>query len=118
MRQMVDDGLTCLMSTGSLEPFGRLLDQAWVAKQNLSDAVSNPEIQSMYNRGMRSGAWGGKLLGAGGGGFLLFCAPPEQHPRLRAAFAGQHQIVVSLGAAGASVIYSESNPRTKIGDEA
>jgi D-glycero-alpha-D-manno-heptose-7-phosphate kinase len=106
MRKMVDAGHDHLTAAGSLERFGRLLNDAWQMKRGLSSGVSNDEIEGMYRAGLENGAWGGKLLGAGGGGFLLFCAPPETHARILQSLAGKHQIKVSLGAAGASVIFS------------
>ena len=106
MRRMVDTGYEMLHSGGSFEGFGRLLDKAWQAKRALSSAVSNNEIETMYQAGIDNGAWGGKLLGAGGGGFILFCAPPEKHAAICAALPGKHHIQVSLGAPGGCVIHS------------
>jgi D-glycero-alpha-D-manno-heptose-7-phosphate kinase len=106
MRRMVDTGYELLTDKGSFEEFGRLLDNAWQAKRALSSAVTNNEIETMYQTGLANGAWGGKLLGAGGGGFLLFCAPPERHARICAALQGKHRIEVSLAAPGAAVIFS------------
>ena len=67
------------------------MHRAWLAKRRLDTEVSVAEIDRMYERGLEAGAWGGKLLGAGGGGFLLFFAAPERHAKLRAAFAN-HQL--------------------------
>jgi D-glycero-alpha-D-manno-heptose-7-phosphate kinase len=60
----------------------------------------------MYERGRAAGAWGGKLLGAGGGGFMLFLAPPETHPRLREVFAGRQVLEVRINAVGSQIIFS------------
>jgi D-glycero-alpha-D-manno-heptose-7-phosphate kinase len=68
-----------------LADFGRLLDETWQAKRSLSACVSNSSIDEIYNTAIAAGAYGGKLLGAGGGGFLLFFAAPEQHARIRYA---------------------------------
>lgn len=106
LRRMVDDGHEFLTGNGSLERFGRLMDAAWVSKRSLERQVTNEEIESMYRRGLGAGAWGGKVLGAGGGGFLLFCVPPENRARLSAALADKHQIAVRLKAPGASVVFS------------
>jgi len=106
MRKMVDQGYDILTATGSLEKFGLLLHDAWTMKRCLSASVSNNEIEAMYQSGLDCGAWGGKLLGAGGGGFLLFCAPPETHQRIREAFPGKHCVKVTLGASGAAIIYT------------
>jgi D-glycero-alpha-D-manno-heptose-7-phosphate kinase len=109
MRAMVDSGYDALTSSGSLERFGRLLHEAWQAKRGLSAGVANESIDTMYKTGIENGAWGGKLLGAGGGGFLLFCAPPEAHSRIRAALSGKHCIEVTLAAPGASVVFTNQN---------
>ena len=89
-----------------MEKFGILLNDAWEMKRTLSSGVTNGEIETMYQTGLANGAWGGKLLGAGGGGFLLFCAPPETHSRIRESFAGRHCVKVSLAAPGAAIVYS------------
>jgi D-glycero-alpha-D-manno-heptose-7-phosphate kinase len=106
MRTMVDQGYDCLTSPGSLENFGRLLNEAWKMKRGLSNGVSNSEIEAMYHTGLDSGAWGGKVLGAGGGGFLMFCAPPESHSKICASLPQKHHVAVSLAVPGACILYS------------
>lgn len=106
MRKMVDQGYNHLVSSSSLERFGLLLNDGWQLKQRLGKGVSNQEIESMYEAGINAGAWGGKLLGAGGGGFLLFCAPPEKHQQILESLPCKHQVKVSLSAQGATIIYS------------
>ena len=71
MRRMAEQGWDILLGDKPLEQFGRLLHEAWVSKRKLSQGISNPEIDNLYTIGMESGAFGGKLLGAGGGGFIL-----------------------------------------------
>ena len=63
---------------GDISDLGRLLDNAWAAKKKLSAAISQPELDDLYDYVMRMGAYGGKLLGAGGGGFFLFLVPAEK----------------------------------------
>jgi D-glycero-alpha-D-manno-heptose-7-phosphate kinase len=106
MRAMVDRGAEILIGDRPLAEFGALLHQAWEAKRSLSNDVSNGEIDRMYAAGRQAGAWGGKLLGAGGGGFLLFFAPPEKHPNLQQAFAGYQQLRVKLNAPGSQIIFA------------
>ena len=108
IRQMVDRGWDILTSSQSLELFGRLLHEAWQAKRSLDQSVSNPDIDSMYARALDAGAWGGKLLGAGGGGFLLFMAPPERHAQMRRMFNDQQVLDFRLCAPGSQVIFSET----------
>ena len=76
MREMVDQGLKILAGRDSLDGFGDLLDEAWRLKRSLSGAVSNSQVDDIYAEARRGGARGGKLLGAGGGGFVLFYVPP------------------------------------------
>jgi D-glycero-alpha-D-manno-heptose-7-phosphate kinase len=106
MREMVDDGHSILTGSRAISAFGELLHRAWVAKRSLEGGVSNTAIDEMYQRGLSAGALGGKLLGAGGGGFLLFFAPPEKHLALRAAFHDCEPVPVRLDAPGSQVIFA------------
>jgi len=85
MRKLVDQALGILTGTGSLAAFGELLHQTWTLKRGLADAVSNPEVDEIYRIARDNGALGGKLLGAGSKGFMLFFAPPEKHAALQKA---------------------------------
>ncbi len=67
----------------SIQDFGRLLHQGWEIKRSLTQKITNPEIDEIYQAGRSAGAIGGKLLGAGGGGFMLFFVPPERRQELR-----------------------------------
>jgi len=64
-----------LLNTGKIDEFGKLLNNAWYLKKKLSNSISNPKIDQLYNLALKYGALGGKLLGAGGGGFLLLYMP-------------------------------------------
>ena len=86
----VATGLEILTGRGPIEVFGEVLDNAWTKKRMLSAAVSTPEIDRLYAAGRAAGAIGGKLLGAGGGGFLLIFARPEDHNAIRAALGLLH----------------------------
>lgn len=66
-----------------LSGFGELLNEGWKLKKTLASGISNPEIDEAYETALKNGALGGKLLGAGGGGFLLFYCPPEKQEQLR-----------------------------------
>src|SRR5262249_23242321 len=80
MRQMVDEGYRILTGGGSMAAFGALLHSSWLAKRSLDGGISNDIIDHAYDAGIEAGALGGKLLGAGGGGFLAFFVPPERQP--------------------------------------
>ena len=102
---MLDQGRDLLVEGGSLDVFGRLLHESWLAKRSLDAAVSTSEIDQLYQRGIEAGAWGGKLLGAGGGGFIAFIAPPESHDRLRVAFMDKFVLKVKIEAPGSQIIF-------------
>jgi len=106
MRAMVYEGHDILVAGRPLREFGELLHRAWEAKRSLDGGISNAEIDGIYDLGREAGAWGGKLLGAGGGGFLLFFAPPAKHPKLRHVFAGRQILEVKINAPGAQIIFS------------
>jgi len=88
-----------------LMALGNLLNEAWDLKKSLSAMVTNPEIDEYYLRAKRSGAIAGKILGAGGGGFLLLLAPPETHASIAQSFSGHHITRVELGSSGSEVIF-------------
>jgi D-glycero-alpha-D-manno-heptose-7-phosphate kinase len=83
MQAMVDEALLILQGNGPLEDFGELLDHSWQLKKTLSNKVSNPDLDHLYNIARSAGATGGKLLGAGGGGFMLLFVQPELHLQVR-----------------------------------
>jgi D-glycero-alpha-D-manno-heptose-7-phosphate kinase len=85
MLQLVDEAESIVTSPGrSLDEFGRLLHESWQIKRSLTQKISNANIDAIYEAGISAGALGGKLLGAGGGGFMLFYVPPERREALRA----------------------------------
>ena len=87
-----------------LSSFGSILNDSWVLKRTLASGISNPEIDKAYDIAMESGALGGKLLGAGGGGFLLFYCEEDKQDRLRNNL-GLKEFEFSFEQDGASVIY-------------
>lgn len=106
MHQMVERGWDILTGPVHLDAFGELLHEAWMAKRSLDPNVSNPLIDELYERGRGAGAMGGKLLGAGGGGFLLLFAPPAVHSTLATEFADLHRLDVQLCSPGSQIIFS------------
>lgn len=85
MRRLVDRACAILENGDSLDDFGTLLDETWTLKRALSEQVSNARIDSVYRRAREAGALGGKLLGSGGAGFMLFYVPPARRAAVRAA---------------------------------
>ena len=72
-------------SNSSIKNIGLLLQEQWNYKRTLTDSVSNEHINSIYNTAIQAGAYGGKLMGAGGGGFFMFLAPPDAHQKIKDA---------------------------------
>ena len=85
MHSMVDKAIDILRSDGDLNDFGKLLHETWILKRGLSGKISNPQIDDIYEAARNAGAIGGKLLGAGGGGFMLLFVTPEKQARVREA---------------------------------
>lgn len=83
MYGFVNDAVEILNSKSELSNFGKLLHENWQIKRSLSHRISTSEIDDIYSTALRSGALGGKLLGAGGGGFMLIYAKPEVQPQIR-----------------------------------
>ena len=84
------DVLKDVLYKGTLDEFGLLLHQNWLLKQRLASKISNDYIEELYQIGIKNGASGGKLLGAGGGGFILFYCPKELQPKLIKAMPVRH----------------------------
>jgi len=83
IRELVDEGEKILTGRKDLSEFGELLDEGWKIKRELSDKITNPQIDEIYETARKAGAIGGKLLGAGGGGFMLFFVAPEKQKKVR-----------------------------------
>ena len=117
MTRMVEQAYQAkaLLEAGDVVSFGRLLDEAWQLKRTLTTRISTASIDALYNAAMEAGAWGGKLLGAGGGGFLLVAAPVERHAAVRAACAGLLELPLHLERGGSKVVYmsEEQDARTR-----
>jgi D-glycero-alpha-D-manno-heptose-7-phosphate kinase len=98
-----------LLSNGHFDSlaFGDVLDQSWNLKRQLASTISNSEIDSWYRLAREAGALGGKVCGAGGGGFLLFVAPPESQERVRQAMAGLREISIEPEVHGSQILFAE-----------
>ena len=88
-----------------VDDFGRILHEGWVLKRSLTSLVSNPEIDEWYARARNTGALGGKLLGAGGGGFLLLYAPESRQQAVKEALAPLHHQPFRFDDAGTRITY-------------
>lgn len=95
MREMVREALEVLKGPiDDYDRFGRLLHESWMLKRQLSGLVSNPTIDAIYGAAIEAGALGGKLCGAGGGGFFLFYVPPERQRQVKQAL--RHLLLVPM----------------------
>lgn len=106
LKAMAYEGYDILTRETSLQRFGELLNDAWEKKCSLDGGITNETIDAIYKKGLRAGAWGGKLLGAGGGGFVLFFAPPDVQKRLVKIFPHKHILPVKINAPGSQIIFS------------
>lgn len=105
MHQMVDEALAILCSAADLADFGRLLHESWLLKRSLSKLVSTPVMDDIYAAARSAGAIGGKLLGAGGGGFALFFVPPDSRQRVVERLRGLMCVPFHLESSGSQIIY-------------
>ncbi len=106
MYQLVNEAERVLTDKHTdLDEFGRLLDCSWKLKKQTGKKVSTDTIDLLYEKGMRAGALGGKLLGAGGGGFLLFYVRPEAQERVKAAMSNLLHIPFAFENSGTRVLY-------------
>ena len=110
IREMVDESIAILTdSRVSIEEFGRLLDLSWKYKRSLSDKVSTPEIDQIYDEALQAGAIGGKILGAGGGGFMLLFAKPEKHAAIRERLKRLVHVSFNFDDSGSRVVLYQPN---------
>lgn len=98
--------LACL-EEGNIHGWGSLLRETWELKKKFADGISNPLIDSMYQKAMGGGALGGKILGAGGGGFLLLYVPAEKQADVRKALREFQEIPFAIDSQGSRIIFSD-----------
>lgn len=107
--KLVDEALAIVASDADLAEFGILLDKAWQIKRALTSKITTPLVDSLYEQARAAGALGGKLLGAGGGGFFLVFARPEDHERVKGALGGFLQVPFRFESSGTQVLFYEQN---------
>jgi D-glycero-alpha-D-manno-heptose-7-phosphate kinase len=105
LSDLVDEGVETLCGTNDLSRFGELLNEAWQAKRSFSPMVSSSYIDQLYAKAISAGALGGKLLGAGGGGFMLFFVPPEYQANVAQQLAGLIQVSFRFEFSGSQIAY-------------
>ncbi len=108
MLQLVSEAEVILSAAGlSLDEFGRLMHESWRIKRTLTQKITNASIDEIYEAGLNAGALGGKLLGAGGGGFMLFFVPPERKAALRARLKNLLCVPFGFSTKGSHVVVYE-----------
>jgi D-glycero-alpha-D-manno-heptose-7-phosphate kinase len=97
------------LEEGALEALGPILDENWRLKSQLAAGITDPQIDGWYQAAMAHGATGGKLLGAGAGGFLMFLAPAERHAGLCAALSELRRVDFGFDRAGTQIVFYQPN---------
>jgi D-glycero-alpha-D-manno-heptose-7-phosphate kinase len=110
MQRLVQSGLAVLAGDSDIGEFGELLHEAWVVKSSLSESVSSPMIDEIYEQALAAGALGGKLLGAGGGGFLLLFVRPEQQAEVHRRLARLVYVPFRFEDSGSQIVYRDQAP--------
>lgn len=106
MREMVEEAIDILNGGDSdLTDFGKLLHENWMIKRSLTDKISNTKIDEIYEDAINAGALGGKLLGAGGGGFILFFVEPEFQPKVKEKLKNLLYVPFNFENLGSQIIY-------------
>ena len=106
MLSLVDEAQNILEDKNvDLDSFGRLLDVTWKLKRQTGESVSKDSIDALYEKGLKAGALGGKLLGAGGGGFLLFYVRREDQKNVRNALSDLMEVPFDFENGGTRVVY-------------
>lgn len=111
------DQAEAILTGGDLDDFGRLLDHTWRLKRGLTASVSTTEIDRFYRMAVEAGALGGKLLGAGGGGFLLLYVQPEKREAVRRALAQLKEIPFQFENGGARILYYAPEDYTSLKEQ-
>ena len=109
MCRMVDEAVNIFSGDSDLVDFGKLLHQSWQLKRSLTNKISTPYIDYVYDTAMRAGATGGKLLGAGGAGFILFFVKPELQPKVKEALSGLLNVPFQFEKSGSQIIFDNSS---------
>ena len=95
------------LGRGNIDEIGRMLDETWRLKKQMASKISNPDIDKMYELAKANGALGGKILGAGGGGFMLLYAPPNNKTRLETAMQDYRKVNFDFEPDGSRIVFAE-----------
>ncbi|MDZ4743726.1 MAG: kinase [Verrucomicrobiota bacterium] len=104
---LVFSGIEVLKNGGNILDFGELLHQAWTAKKSINNCITTSYVDEIYDKALKYGAIGGKLLGAGGGGFLLIFAHPEKHEKIKRALGDLLHVPFKFETEGSKILFYE-----------
>lgn len=104
MVQLARD-LKCELQRNNLDAFGEIIHEGWRLKKSLTDGISSDQIDGWYDKARRAGAVGGKLLGAGTGGFLMFYAPHDRHEAIARALSDLRRVHFGFEPQGSKIIF-------------
>lgn len=110
MRDLAQEMRQVIAGRGDLDEFARLLDEGWRLKRSLGFGISSDHIDGMYETARRAGAQAGKLLGAGGGGFVYLIAPPERHGAILEALGHPQRVRFGVDRLGSRIIFISDHP--------
>ncbi len=113
MKGLVDEACEILTSNSPLSDFGKLLHETWQIKRRLSSRISDEQIDGMYEQARKAGALGGKLLGAGGGGFMVFYVEEEYRASVRRALQDYLEVPFRFDWGGSNIVVYEPNYEAK-----
>lgn len=105
MHEMAEEGAAILNSNEDIARFGELLHDAWQVKREMADKVTNPEVDELYEAAREAGALGGKLAGAGGGGFMLLFVRPKDQPKVREKLRHHINVPFVFESGGSQIIF-------------
>ena len=107
MHKMVEMAyeLKDVLEQNRIDDFGRILNEGWLLKRSLANSISNPLVDTLYEKGMSAGALGGKLLGAGGAGFVLFYCPEGKQETFRKQMSAYTEMPFKFENYGSKIIY-------------
>jgi D-glycero-alpha-D-manno-heptose-7-phosphate kinase len=111
MQNIVDEANSILISKTNLSDFGELLDESWHLKRKLSESVSSPKIDEIYKIAKENGALGGKILGAGGAGFMLFYVDQKHQIKIREALRNLLYVPFKFSNSGTRIIYNDNKDK-------
>ena len=97
------------LQNNNIDSMGDLLHENWILKKSLASGISNPFIDDVYSRAIKAGATGGKLLGAGGAGFMIFYVPENKHQNVRSELADLREMEFEMDNSGASIIHIDKD---------